>query len=565
MDVPRGRIESAEDDQFQNFTRPRILRERHDTLESQASSVDFSDELTESDYLSDNGSYGSSPSELDNDLRRTMSDQIAASLRRYNIRHSHSADLLPLDEEADDSQEPVPPVLQRSTTFERVLSDAIVHQSPLDELKVILEAGAKLIDPSARKPNPLHYTVWQRYPEAAELLLQQGYDVDALDDYSYSALHLAARHGYTEMMRLLIAHGAKVNFNDSQSDDKFPIDAVEEPLRLAIKYGHKEAAKLLLDHGANTNTRYFFGSEINLVSPLMPEMLELLLLHGANVNEQDRNGLTPIMKACRLKQGMESLLLLLSYGGDVNIRADARHDSRTALHYAVLSGSVDIIHVLLDSGAQIIYEPEYNKPTPLHLAVRRGDIKVINILLDHDINSSTSLVGSVLHMACSEKVHNRLEVMELLLDRGADPNIVVPGLDGSPILPPLGDYLAASDEHDPSVINLLLKYGAEVILKSSQTSPLGLLGCLSSLREHPLMLEELLEGAQQFDLHLIRHTSLLDTEQRRLCLEVAGSPLPLRHISRIAIRHDSATSRPESVLKMALPSVISKYLLYEIS
>ncbi|KAF2368956.1 Ankyrin repeat-containing domain [Trinorchestia longiramus] len=506
MEAPARQV-ADEEVVAHGISRSGIRRERHDTLESQASSVDFSDESTESDYFSDSGSYGTSPPILDQEFRRTMRDQIAASLRRHNIRHSKSSDSLS-DDDGDDNREIAPPVLQRSTTFERVLSDAIVHQSPLDELKVILEAGAKLIDPIARRPNPLHYTVWQRYPEAAQLLLEQGYDVNALDDFSYSALHLAARHGYTEMIQLLISHGAKVNFNSPQPHEKFPLDAIEEPLRLALKYSHKEAVKLLLDNGADPNGRYFLGSEINLVSPLRPELIELLLESGADVNAQDRNGLTPIMKASRLRQGMESLLLLLSYGGDVNIRADARRA---------------------------------------------------------DINSSTSLVGSVLHMACSEKVHNRLEVIELLLSRGADPNIVVPGLDGSPILPPLGDYLAATDEHDINVINLLLKYGAEVIIKSPQTSPLGLLGCLSSLREHPLVFEELLEGAQQFDLNLIRHTSLLGTEQRRLCLEVAGSPLSLRHISRICLRHDSATARPESVLKMQLPSIISKYLLYEIS
>jgi len=36
------------------------------------------------------------------------------------------------------------------------------------------------------------------------------------------------------------------------------------------------------------------------------------------------------------------------------------------------------------------------------------------------------------------------------------------GLDGTPMLPPLGDYLAASDDHDNSVIQLLLRYGAQV-------------------------------------------------------------------------------------------------------
>lgn len=79
-----------------------------------------------------------------------------------------------------------------------------------------------------------------------------------------------------------------------------------------------------------------------------------------------------------------------------------------------------------------------------------------------DINCSTSIVGSVLHMACSEKISNRLEVLQLLLERGANPNIIVLGLDGTPMLPPLGDYMTASDEHEPEVIHLMLRYGAEV-------------------------------------------------------------------------------------------------------
>uniref|UniRef100_A0A6A7FR83 Ankyrin repeat and KH domain-containing protein mask-like n=1 Tax=Hirondellea gigas TaxID=1518452 RepID=A0A6A7FR83_9CRUS len=518
------------------FSHGMFQRERRDTMESQASSSsEFSDFSTENEDPLD----------------------------------SRRLDILASDEETDqdNAETTFPNVIQRSTTFERVLSDAIIHQAPIDELKVILEAGAKLIDPVARRPNPLHYTVWQRYPEAAHLLIQQGYDVNALDDFDCSALHLAARHGYTDMVELLIKHGATINYNTIETEDTFPVDAVDEPLRLAIKHGHCDVALILLENGANPNSRYFFGSEINLINPLKPEFLELLLLFGARVDEQDRNGLTPIMKACRLRKGMESLLLLLSYGGDVNIRADERHDHRTALHYAVLSGSLDIIMVLIDSGAQVRFEPDYNKPTPLHLAVRRGDIKVINLLLDVGayVNSSTSLVGSVLHMACSEKVHNRLEVLELLLSRGANPNIVVQGLYGTPMLPPLGDYLAASDEHDLNVINLLLRHGTDVIMKSPQRSPLGLLNCVSALSQQPLVLEELLEGAQKFDLELIRNTCLLGTQERRLCLEVAGSPLSLRHLSRICLRHEPATARPDSVLKLKLPPIISKYLLYEIS
>ena len=55
---------------------------------------------------------------------------------------------------------------------------------------------------------------------------------------------------------------------------------------------------------------------------------------------------------------------------------------RTALHYAVISGGIDIVSVLLNHGATVRFEEDYNYPSPLHLAVRNGDIEVINLLLD---------------------------------------------------------------------------------------------------------------------------------------------------------------------------------------
>ena len=59
---------------------------------------------------------------------------------------------------------------------------------------------------------------------------------------------------------------------------------------------------MLLESGANPHTKYFFGSEINLVNPLNIDLLDLLLSYGADPNARDRHGLTPLMKACRLQQ-----------------------------------------------------------------------------------------------------------------------------------------------------------------------------------------------------------------------------------------------------------------------
>lgn len=63
-----------------------------------------------------------------------------------------------------------------------------------------------------------------------------GCDINARDEIGYTALHLSAEHGYTEMMKTLLKHGAQVNFNiPPEFEDDFPTDAFDEPLRLAIK------------------------------------------------------------------------------------------------------------------------------------------------------------------------------------------------------------------------------------------------------------------------------------------------------------------------------------------
>lgn len=99
------------------------------------------------------------------------------------------------------------------------------------------------------------------------------------------------------MVRLLLKSGAKVDYRPN-TDEEFPrTTRCDEPLRLAIRNKHLEIARLLLEHGADPNKRYFFGSEINLVTDL--DFLELLLTFGANPDSRDRAGLTPLMKAVR--------------------------------------------------------------------------------------------------------------------------------------------------------------------------------------------------------------------------------------------------------------------------
>lgn len=65
----------------------------------------------------------------------------------------------------------------------------------------------------------------------------------------------------------------------------------------------------------------------------------------------------------------------------MNAMTDSRHDYRTVLHYAVLSGNLAIVNLLIKQGARVNYPPDYQKPTPLDLAILKGDIDLVKLLL----------------------------------------------------------------------------------------------------------------------------------------------------------------------------------------
>lgn len=478
--------------------------------------------------------------------------------------------------------------------LQRELADSIIRMVPLDEIRILLACGAKVNESVTQGLMPLHYAVWQRYFEATQLLLVRGSEVNAIDECGYSALHLAAEHGYPELVDLLLKSEAQVDYRPP-TDEPYPRTTLcDEPLRLAIRNKHLDIARTLLEHGADPNKRYFFGSEINLINDL--DFLELLLTFGANPDSRDRSGLTPLMKAARQNSGMPAVLLLLSHGADVNASTDERHDHRTVLHYAVLSGNIAIVNLLIKQGAKLNCEPE--KPSALDLAILKGDLETVKMLIaaGADVNRSSPVIGSPLHVACADNIANRYEIVRLLLETGADPNVKVYGdpaepLDGGGTIsrgpqlrPVLVEYLASNEKPSFAVVQLLLRHGARVIMKTQFRDPDGCLNALHNLGhsnsdevgemttsdEACFLL--LLEAVESFDPCMIKRSSILGAERKAAILELAKTPLSLRRQVRLLVRRllTAPGFMPigpidQRVQFLDIPSCLRKYLLFDYS
>jgi hypothetical protein len=79
-----------------------------------------------------------------------------------------------------------------------------------------------------------------------------------------------------------------------------------------------------------------------------------------------------------------------------------------------------------------------------------------------NVNSSSPIIGSPLHVVCADSIPNRLELLHLLLCAGADPNMVIESDEGPPLRPVLAEYIASNEDPRPDIVHLLLRFGAKV-------------------------------------------------------------------------------------------------------
>ncbi|XP_075694547.1 ankyrin repeat domain-containing protein 27 isoform X2 [Rhinoderma darwinii] len=138
-----------------------------------------------------------------------------------------------------------------------------------------------------------------------------GLGVNVTSRDGFTPLHIAALHGHSVLVTLLLKHGAHV---DAKNGNR------ALPLHLACHKGHLEVVKILMEFSTGKNKKDMNGNTPLIYSCIAGnlQMASSLLEHGASVNLSNVKGNTALHEAVRRShEDLVKLLLLYGAQGDV--------------------------------------------------------------------------------------------------------------------------------------------------------------------------------------------------------------------------------------------------------
>ncbi|XP_067311391.1 fibronectin type 3 and ankyrin repeat domains protein 1-like [Pseudorasbora parva] len=231
----------------------------------------------------------------------------------------------------------------------------------------------------------LHQALNREDEEELTTVLQSGtVDVDVLDKMGFTPLMVAAQKGFTSLADILVKHGADINKRDNTGKNS---------LMQACYAGHLDTVKYLHNCGSTWQCRDMAGC-----TPLHwavdgghLSVITYMIQDGCEVDVTDKVSLwTPLMRVSAISGNAAVASTLLQAGADVNVRDK---DGKTPLMVAVLNNHVELVKLLLDSGADHQMKNEYGAGAA-DMAKAFGRQIIVNMLDKMSIGDSKHLTST---------------------------------------------------------------------------------------------------------------------------------------------------------------------------
>lgn len=287
----------------------------------------------------------------------------------------------------------------------------IVRIEDIELAEQLLDAGADPDLQSGLGMSPLSQAILNQDADMVRLLLERGADPNEPDWTGETPLMQSARTGKAELVQALLDHGAEVAVKEPKYE--------QTALMIGVRSASPEVVELLLSAGAEVNAQSLRGED-----PTWRLPSEVSASQGVGVNWggfPPHGSRTPIggAKTALLyatRQGdLESTILLVEAGADIE-QSDA--NGVTPLLNAILNATVasqperktehiEVAHYLMEQGADINAVDWYGQ-TPLFAAVDLRNLEVPGPTRDNGVDREAAF-----------------GLIQELLEGDADPNVRV--------------------------------------------------------------------------------------------------------------------------------------------
>ena len=249
----------------------------------------------------------------------------------------------------------------------------------------------------------------------------------------------AARQGDVETVRTLLKQGADVNIAEGDG---------MTPLHWAARRGDAELVQMLVYAGANVRATTRLGAYTPLMMAAQAgyaPVVAALIAGGSDVNATSTTGTTPLMFAAQ-SGDTRTVTMLIESGSKVDARETAME--QTPLMFAAAHNRIDVVKLLLARGAdaaatsKVVDLTRLSSPEeeffrqraaqqPQPAGPRPPDVAGLTRQFRYNELVGTSGGFAPLHFAARQ---GYMEVVQALVDGGADVNQLNPGDDSSPML-----------------------------------------------------------------------------------------------------------------------------------
>jgi uncharacterized protein len=409
-----------------------------------------------------------------------------------------------------------------------------VHLADTDTAQLLIRHGARLGQVNRYGLAPLHVAASEGSAKLVQVLLDAGAPVDLQGRNGETALLMAARKGCADCVHALITKGADVKVRDQTFE--------QTALTLAAWSGSAKSVEYLIRAGADVHAQTRLGPMPSFVEPGagrashgdgilrggVPErgsrparagqmtalhyaareghtdIVELLLSHGARIEEPEANGVRPLLLAI-LNDHAQTARYLIEHGADVNAddwygrtplwaAVDARNielDGELNTQIADREGELGIIQLLLARGAKPNARTRESPPpriwlmqagslswvdftgqTPFLRAALAGDVTTMRLLLEYKADPNIATFGGTTALMAAAGVNwvyfqtfdegqdHLLEAVKLCVELGQDVNAAnsmgIRAIHG------------AANRGSDGIVRYLVERGASLVAKDNQ-------------------------------------------------------------------------------------------------